>query len=57
MAETFTVCYDALDRILPYSTVWPVGYLRFGEGTLATYGPGSRRIVDFREKMKVLKPE
>ena len=23
-----------------YSRVWPVGFLRFGEGTLATYGPG-----------------
>ena len=40
-----------------YSTVLPVGFLRFGEGTLATYGPGSSRIVKFLRKMKVLKPE
>ena len=26
----------------------PLGFLRFGEGTLATYGPGSSRIVKFQ---------
>ena len=40
-----------------YSMDGPVGFLRFGEGTLATYGPGSSRIVKFLWKMKVLKPE
>ena len=34
--------------------VWPVGFLRFGKGTLATYGPGSSRIMKFQRKMKVL---
>ena len=34
--------------------VWPVGFLRFGKGTLATYGPGSRRIVKFQWNLKVL---
>ena len=35
--------------------VWPVGFLRFGEGTHATYGPGSRRILKFQWNLKVLK--
>ena len=30
----------------------PVGFLRFGEGTLATYGPGSSRIVKFQWTME-----
>ena len=40
-----------------YSMVWLVSFLRFGKGTLATYGPGSRRIVKFQWTLKVLKPE
>ena len=40
-----------------YSMDGPVGFLRFGEGTLATYGPGSTRIVKFQWNLKVLKPE
>ena len=40
-----------------YSTVWPVGFLRFGEGTLATYGPGSSIIVKFQWNLKVRRPK
>ena len=40
-----------------YSMDGPVGFLRFGEGTLASYGPGSSRIVQFQWNLKVLKPE
>ena len=42
---------------LLYSMDGSVGFLRFGEGTLATYGPGSSRIVKFQRNLKVLRPE
>ena len=42
---------------LAYSMDGPVGFLRFGEGTLATYGPGSSRIVKFQWNLKVLRPK
>ena len=37
-----------------YSMDGPVGFLRFGEGTFATYGPGSSRIVKFQWNLKLL---
>ena len=37
---------------MQYSMDGLVGFLRFGEGTLATYGLGSSRRVKFRKKMK-----
>ena len=40
-----------------YSMDGPVGFLRFGEGTLAIFGPGSSRIVKFPWNLKVLRPE
>ena len=43
--------FEAVD---PYSMVWPVGFLRFGNGTLAIYGFGSCRIVKFQWNLKVL---
>ena len=48
---------DLVNIKIKYSMVWPVGFLRFGEGTLATYGPGSRRIAKFHRNLKVLRPE
>ena len=49
-----------LQRVLEfagYSMDGPVGFLRFGEGTLAICGPGSSRIVKFQWNLKVLRPE
>ena len=37
-----------------YDMDGPVGFLRFGEGTLAICGPGSSRIVKFQRNLKVL---
>ena len=37
--------------------IWPVGFLRFGKGTLATYDLGSSRIVKIDWILKVLRPE
>ena len=42
---------------MQYSMDGPVGFLRFGEGTLAICGPGSSRIVKFQRNLKVLRPE
>ena len=35
------------DRLRRYSMLWPVGFLRTGEGSLATHGPGSRNVESF----------
>ena len=57
VGSAFLGCSIPLRKQMPYSMDGPVGFLRFGEGTLAICGPGSSRIVKFQWNLKVLKPE
>ena len=43
--------------LVVYSMVLPIHFLKFGEGALATYGPGNFRIVTFPKILYVLDPK